>query len=122
MTPADALRAAKALIADPANWITGFYAATSDERAIGWDCANACKFCAVGALARVENKSPKQVEQADELDAGYFLNKAAGETNDYHPHRVNDARGHAAVMAMYDRAIELADASEMAPADRGGER
>lgn len=115
MTPAEILRAAKSLISDKAKWTTGAYAKTSAGRMIGVDCENACQFCAIGALARVSGTTPKFVER--EFDVGAFLNKAAGERG--YPHIVNDEDGHAAVMAMYDRAIELAEAASVPRHDRG---
>ena len=108
---ADTLRAAKALIQDEARWVTGNYAVTDNGNAIGAYSPNACRFCAVGALANVSGMSPREVELEDKFLPGVFLNRAAKELGRWSPHVINDEWGHAKVMEMYDLAISMAESS-----------
>jgi hypothetical protein len=95
-------REARALIADRDRWTTGSYART----AIGTKCAPddplAVRWCASGAcLARgAADHEVSAVEVA--------LYRAARELRGerWGPAGVNDLLGHAAVLVMYDRAIE----------------
>jgi hypothetical protein len=99
-------RAARALIENRDRWTTGSYART----AIGTKCApddpRAARWCAIGArVARVARGAADR-EASDAVDVA--LRRAAHELwADGSPATVNDRRGHAAVLAMYDRAIEL---------------
>lgn len=106
------LRAAKQLIVDEHNWIKGEYARDADGRCVPTHHIRACKFCAVGALSHVSGLSVKNVESAKDFMPGVFLNQAASEELQAPPHIVNDCRGHNAVLAMYDRAIQLAEAAD----------
>jgi hypothetical protein len=117
MTPAEILRAAKALIADPKRWTMGEYARDTAGAFVSPTDPAACCFCAIGALARAAGRPVCDIERED-LPAAGFLQEACRETGAYFPHRVNDDGGHAAVMAMYDRAISLAEASSLTSPDR----
>jgi hypothetical protein len=99
-----AARDARALIANPDRWTTGSYART----AIGTKCAPddplAARWCALGARHIASEGAATEVSDAVES----ALRRAARELRDGgSPAAVNDRRGHAAVLAMYDRAIEL---------------
>jgi hypothetical protein len=104
----ETLRAAKALISDPKDWLTFEYARDKAGKTVVASSPDACRFCAVGALAHIAKLSVKAVEHEKEFPAGVFLNKASG---DRAPHTINDDDGHAAVLALYDRTIELAQAT-----------
>jgi hypothetical protein len=115
------LAAAKAIIADPAKWIKGKYAiAAEDATSMGYGCKvpshfalllgyqpNAVCFCSVGALQKAAG------EDGDWGGASLFLDKAVKRLTDgkfEHTPRFNDAptTTHEDVMAMFDKAIELA--------------
>lgn len=102
----DQLRAARALIASGAAWTIEALGRDADGAEIEeWvDIASgryACSWCAYGALMHVARE---QVPVGDS-----FLEKAAWSLfNGATPDEVNDYIGHAAVLAMYDHAIELA--------------
>lgn len=53
MSPSDALRAARALLADPVRWTQGLYARDADDRNVMISDERATKWCIVGALAHV---------------------------------------------------------------------
>lgn len=106
MTPAEILRAAKEKISDPARWCQGSSARNSLGYPVNSDNSRAAAWCAQGAVAAAGD-SALTVHAAMS-----FLNCAAGELMPgYHPSGVNDLRGHADVMAMFDRAIALAEES-----------
>ena len=97
------LRDARALITDPAQWTEHTYARDRYGRAVDPCQPEAVCWCAYGALDR---------QGADECsDAREYLRAAAEVLFDSFPACVNDDDGHAAVLRMYDRAIELAGAS-----------
>jgi hypothetical protein len=97
-------RAARALIAHPDRWTTRSYART----AIGTKCAPddplAARWCALGARHLASEAVDPEVSDAVES----ALRRAAHELwADGGPATVNDRHGHAAVLKMWDRAIEL---------------
>lgn len=103
MTAKDRLVAARKKIEDPANWIKGRYAADANGEKCLSHSAEACKFCALGALFSTE--------------AGYFnepsvdiLYEASHELGFDGVTEMNDDErtDHPKVMALYDKAIELA--------------
>lgn len=100
------LRSAKNLIADPRRWTCGEYARDATGRHTDVDDKSAVSFCSVGALAVVLGVG---VRQAEKSPACQYLEKAAAEQGIPYAHQVND-KGHAKAMAMFDRAIELAEA------------
>ncbi|MCA1841750.1 MAG: hypothetical protein LC792_00910 [Actinobacteria bacterium] len=95
-TPAAALRAARALIADPAHWCQHEWALNENGEPVDPESRLAVRWCAWSAVIRVK------------FYAGHlWLAWAASPSS---PSAVNDYDGHAAVLEMYDRAIELAEA------------
>lgn len=86
------LKAAKARISDPANWLQNGY-----EDALG-------HVCAVGAIVKVSKHSTYAVEKLDVCR----LQKAAREMGHENAADLNDFTDHPTVMRMFDRAIELA--------------
>ena len=90
--PADALRAARALIAKPGTWIQGRF-------------RNSCGFCSVGALL-----------EAPAAGANEWLRRAVNlHTNDRYGGSIIDwnddpKRTHEEVLTVFDTAINLAEA------------
>jgi hypothetical protein len=113
-SPVEILRAARARIADPSHWCRLVYAESkfgnslADERS-----PRAVKWCAAGALY-AERRGPRSRGITGAvLAARDILQKAA---EPLCLTQFNDERSHAAVMAMYDRAIALAEEAEAANA------
>ena len=105
MTPAEILRAAKAKIEDPAHWCQGEYAKDALGQRASEYSDEACAWCAMGAFHTIDNGSS--------YDAFRSLAKAANEIHQgWGIPNVNDNTDHATVMRMFDRAIELAEASQ----------
>lgn len=98
MTPADKLRAARALIEDPERWTTGVLARSAKGRSVSPYGRAAVAWCAFGAADRVRLGSP------------HYLHRAVTTWSCNGLGDVNDRLGHAAVLQVYDRAIELAEA------------
>lgn len=113
MNEVEILKAARSLIEDQNCWATGKLA--RDAAGLGCDVYSdsACQFCALGALERIQlmthtwrgdgflyKSAIKLLIDRDVL--GWRLSCKAS------PAYVNDVLGHAAVMEMYDRAIEMA--------------
>jgi hypothetical protein len=94
------LIAARARIADQAQWTTEVYARDASGNSVLPNAPGACRWCAYGALV---------AEGAEEHgpEAG-LLTRAARSLRSYGVLGTNDELGHAAVIAMYDHAIELA--------------
>lgn len=95
------LRAARERIADPERWCQGYYAQDPNGAEVEPDDVQACKWCAVGSLCL-------EVQSRDE--AHLYLVDAAREVG-ITPTAINDGRGHSAVMVLFDRAMQLAEAS-----------
>ena len=96
-TTADKLREAKALIEDPERWCQNHYALDADGNSVRMLGQKAVRWCAIGACVRV----------GLDMDVLYDIvlpDKPLSE--------INDDDGHAAVMALFDRAIELAASEE----------
>lgn len=97
------LKAARAKIADPKHWTRyrlarnarGNEVRPTNKRAVCW--------CAHGALRAVGIPlyAPEEI----------LLFEAAGELFKLEPYAVNDQRGHAAILGVYDLAIAKAEAS-----------
>lgn len=99
---ANILRRAKARISDPKNWCKGELARDGYGCKACFDSPNATSWCASGAILA-------EVGFTAEPSAGHFLAKAAG--CDSIPY-INDNGTHEDVMALYNRAIELAEEAE----------
>ena len=108
---ADHLRAAKALIDAPERWTKGAFARRADGlmlmRGESWDQASC--FCAEGAIRRSQNGVLPHV-----LDA--FMERAIPKSFKFEAHARNFVMfndhpdtTHADIMALFDRAISLAD-------------
>lgn len=109
MTHAEQLRAAKALIDTPEKWTTGVLARTKSGCPIGPQEDAATCYCAEGAIRRVQNGVlPHALESIMEraVPSGF-----RGACNERWFVKFNDAAKttHADIMALFDRAIELAE-------------
>ena len=102
MTEADKLHAARALIEDPGRWCKWAHARTKYEHKTGIYQPDAVKFCAEGALMVVTGDDALHYPAE-------FLDKAAMERGFFSFIELNDKTNHAAVLAMFDRAIQLAE-------------
>jgi hypothetical protein len=99
---------ARALIANPANWTRGMLAGTSEGQPVEWHASSARKWCAAGAIYRAAYDLI-----GDEREAVRLGNNVA---RSLRPHRwipgnlprLNDVRGHAAVLAVFDKTIQTA--------------
>lgn len=104
---ADDLRAARALVEK--GWTQGAYGRLeSGENTFAWD-ANVVCWCPVGAIQKATIERDRDDDQA--LDA--FAAALVEYDKDAGPEGWNDAPGRtqAEVLAAFDRAIELAEAS-----------
>lgn len=106
MSTADNLRRAKALIEDPKHWCQGASARDSEGNRVWEQSSEAVQWCAEGVLCHLDLARDFQSPEWDVLilASTEILGKITAV-----PYEVNDDIGHAAVMRMYDRAIELAD-------------
>lgn len=110
MNTVEILQAAKAKIADPKNWTQDFYAKDEEGNNIHGNEPRATCFCSLGALESVVGISHMrggwQSKFVKPLDAAA---KARGFSNIAY---CNDGSTHEEVMAVWDKAIELAIAGE----------
>lgn len=101
------LKAARERISDPERWTTRVGARDQAGDATLVLDPNACKWCALGSI-EAETNGPGVLYA--EASAALFL----GTQNEYGVVGTNDHLGHDAVLAMYDRAIQLAEQEAMA--------
>ena len=99
---------ARALIADPAHWTRRTLARTADDHVVDWSERSATKWCAQGAIYRAAYDLV-----GDQKAATRIGNKAAKSI--YRTRwllvslpNMNDHQGHAAVLAVFDKALEAA--------------
>jgi hypothetical protein len=97
-TTAEVLRAARERISDPERWTTREYARDAKGYPARPQQLAACRWCAVGSVCAELGLDPIDGEKRPEVEA---LGPAVHSTNDYH--------GHAATLAMFDRAIAKAE-------------
>lgn len=102
MNTLETLIKARDLIQDKAHWIKGVLAADKD----GYECSvsKAARWCSVGAVFNI---------QGDENGHSPAF-KALSDAADGSIAEFNDSNTHAAVIAMFDRAIEAERAAEHA--------
>lgn len=107
MTPADVLRAAKARIATPERWTQGTFARDRDGGAVDMktEREEAVCWCSLGAIEYACDP-----DEAVSARAMCLLMEAIGEDSieDWNDH---PRRTHAEVLAAFDRAIAIAEAS-----------
>jgi len=114
------LRAARATIEKPEKWCQGEYARNALGQLDQPDNDTACSFCAEGAVLRaysLENqKSAGAVDILHSAEARGFLRMALRERTELADSLsvFNDlpTTTHADIIALFDRAIELAEASQ----------
>jgi len=92
---------ARKLIAAPSGWTRNAFARLSDGRETWAGDPKATCFCALGALARAGKDATFTAR--DDAEAALVL--ASRRLYDYRPEVVNDIRGHAQVLDVYDAAI-----------------
>lgn len=97
-------RAARALIADPAHWVRNWFAITATGSYIHGDDPLAIAWCAYGACEHVTGLRASLSVAC--------LNEAAMEMYNCRAVEANDTVTHIGVLAMFDRAIELAPDAE----------
>src|SRR4051812_2591196 len=94
------LIAARDLILDPAHW-TSLHMARDAAGAVVLPAEpSACQWCALGALYKVDGRVPSHYDKEPAYLALFAANNEKPVTS------TNDFDGHAAIMALYDRAIE----------------
>lgn len=107
-SPMEILKAAKERISDPERWTRGWFARNGAGHRVEASSPNAVCYCAAGSLY-AEEAIPLRadiVELADGRPAfECLISAAAPRTISY----INDHDGHAATLAMFDRAIQLAE-------------
>ena len=109
MKISDVLIKAKTLIQDPKNWTQGVLARDNLYEPVPTTSRNAVCFCTYGAVGRVlvlENSS-----QHDEV-AGPLKKACAAISGSSRVAEYNDTHTHPEVLALFDKAIELAKESE----------
>lgn len=97
------LQAARDLIADKSRWCQGRYASDNiTNKTVSPTDPTATHWCARGAVRRVTTKYANKCLE-------YLARAAATNTGNTHTTiEVNDQLGHAATLAMFDTAIQLA--------------
>ncbi|MGD1957175.1 MAG: hypothetical protein ACFBZ9_18510 [Sphingomonadales bacterium] len=110
MSPAETLRAAKALIQKPENWCQGAYVRDKTGREVAFDDPLGCQWCAEGAVY-------KEVDARGVLDSRasrpfILLRDVAVKMGATRGTKINDTTDHPTVMRMFDLAIEMAEEEE----------
>jgi len=107
METIEVLTQALEIISDPERWTQGTFARDTTGRTCSYLSYAAVKFCATGAIFKIigwDGCFPvPALMRLDEAALQLF----SGEANSV---SVNDHHGHAAVVYMFERAIELAQA------------
>jgi hypothetical protein len=98
---------ARALIAEPARWTNGTLACDAEGQRVAWHDPFAAKWCAHGAIYRAAYDLVGDPEEATRI--GDEVVKIVRPPGWLRPsHVVNDARGHAVVLAIFDKALQAA--------------
>jgi hypothetical protein len=108
---AEILRAARERITPKGRWTTDAYARRAGDEAADPLGKCAVRWCAIGALVREEGVAGLWVERPGNVGADFLRDAAREIFGLSSPTTVNDEIGHDAVLQMYDRAIELAEAA-----------
>lgn len=117
MTPAEVLRAARALIADPARWCQYVLAQNAHNQSVAPLDPDATRWCAVGALCRVLDYAGLHLWSEIEawLREANDARLAIAVVND----SGSPERAHANVLATFDRAIARLEALRFEPKGDG---
>jgi hypothetical protein len=98
---------ARALIADPAHWTRSFLACNAAGHPVAWYAPTAAKWCAMGAIYRGAYELVGDRDQATSIGT-----KVAKSFSPLWLCQglmiMNDARGHAAILARFDGALAAA--------------
>ena len=100
---------ARALIADRAHWTIGTLACTADGRRVSWHDSSASKWCAQGAIYRAAYDLIGDQKQATRI--GNEVARSICPTRWVRGGdlaAINDRRGHATVLAVFDKALQAA--------------
>ena len=92
---------ARSLIADAQRWCRGDLARDVNDEEVSPTAASAVKWCALGAVIAAAYELTHEIEAAHDL-AFKALRPQYGTSTLV---RVNDMRGHAAVLALFDEVI-----------------
>ena len=92
------------LIADEANWSQGAWARTASGRPCPWIHPAAKSFCAMGAINRAAHELAGLNGYELAVSAAQLVMFASGNSRGHLP-EINDMGDHAAVIAMFERAM-----------------
>jgi hypothetical protein len=100
---------ARALIAEPSHWTTGTLACNAEGHPVAWHDGSARKWCAQGAIYRAaydliadQNKALRLGnEVVRRICSSWWLSGTKLPA-------INDMKGHAAVLAAFDKALQAA--------------
>jgi hypothetical protein len=97
---------ARALIADPTHWTKSALARTADDYVVEFYDRSATKWCAQGAIYRAAYDLVGDQKEA-KRNGGVVL-KTVHSSRWYSLPSLNDWRGHTAVLAVFDKALQAA--------------
>ena len=101
------LSEAQELIRDPSKWGQGAFARDAEGRPVAFDGKPACSWCALGAVDFIGTMRRDYISSGRALRALRIASELYW-TGEADPAGVNDNCGHADVMEMLDRAIQIA--------------
>jgi predicted nucleotidyltransferase len=104
MIALEVLRTARAIVADPERWTREAYARDDTDNIVGVLGDRAVKFCALGSVKRAAFNIGADLDVA--VDLLYEACDQLGYGNDIV--EANDNLSHLSVVAMFDKAIALA--------------
>lgn len=110
MKPSEILRAAKAKIENPKHWTQGAYYRDENGHE-AYSMHHGVCFCSYGAL-RVANNRDTDYKLVGAEYLWKAIEMVSNGSEVYSIDQYNDSHSHSEVMAMWDRAIELAEAEE----------
>lgn len=115
LKPSTVLTKARALIEDPKHWTQGALARARNGHVVEPTDPRAWRFCALGAIDHIGNPFQGVEKSAESYLYEAVKGRDAGvvSTNDGEAYGAKSrAEAHLAILAIYDRAIELAKADK----------